>query len=229
MPRKVFTAGEVLAAADVNEFLMDQTIMTFAGTAARGSAIGTATEGMYAHLNDTDTLTYYNGSAWVNRIGASAGILQVVSTTKTDVFTTASGTYTDVTGLSVSITPSSATNKLLIFWGLNVSHTSTNGVAHLILTDGSDNVVVQGSADGVKTRVTEGSRALPAIGAGTMEIITNFGNSFLYSPATTSAVTLKFRAKTNTGTFCLNRNGVFFNDGDNALPVSSLTVMEVVA
>jgi hypothetical protein len=44
MPRKVFTAGEVLAAADVNQFLQDQVIMTFAGTAARGSAIGTATE-----------------------------------------------------------------------------------------------------------------------------------------------------------------------------------------
>jgi hypothetical protein len=229
MPRKVFTAGEVLAASDVNNFLMDQTIMTFAGTAARGSAIGTAVEGMYAHLNDTDTLTYYDGSAWVNRIGASAGILQVVSTTKTDVFTTGSGTYTDVTGLSVSITPSSATNKLLIFWGLNISHTSTNGIIHLILTDGSNNVLVQGSADGVKTRVTEGSRSLPAIGAGTMEIITNYGNSFLYSPATTSAVTIKFRAKTNTGSLCLNRNGVFTNDDANALPVSSLTVMEVVA
>jgi hypothetical protein len=209
-------------------FTTDRTIQVFAGTAARGSAIGTAVEGMYTHINDTDSLEYYDGSAWV-AAGGGGAILQVVSTTKTDVFTTASGTYTDVTGLSVSITPSSATNKLLIFWGLNVSHTSTNGNAQLILTDGSDNVLVQGDADGVKTRVTEGSRNLPAIGAGTMEIITNFGNSFLYSPATTSAVTLKFRAKTNTGTFCLNRNGVFNNDDANALPVSSLTVMEVVA
>jgi hypothetical protein len=73
MPRKVFTAGEVLAAADVNSFLMDQTIMTFAGTAARGSAIPTPVEGMYAHLNDTDTLTYYNGSAWANA-GATPGL-----------------------------------------------------------------------------------------------------------------------------------------------------------
>ena len=71
MPRKVFTAGEVLAAADVNTYLMDQTIMVFAGTAARGSAIGTATEGMYSHLNDTDRLEYYNGSAWVTAGGSS--------------------------------------------------------------------------------------------------------------------------------------------------------------
>lgn len=65
MPRKVFVAGEVLTAADVNTNLMDQTIMVFGGTAARGSAIGTATEGMFAFLTDTDTLTYFDGSNWV--------------------------------------------------------------------------------------------------------------------------------------------------------------------
>ncbi|CAB4141824.1 hypothetical protein UFOVP419_50 [uncultured Caudovirales phage] len=64
MSRKVFTAGEVLAAADVNSFLMDQTVMSFAGTAARGSAIPTPVEGMYTHLEDSDRLEFWNGSAW---------------------------------------------------------------------------------------------------------------------------------------------------------------------
>jgi hypothetical protein len=64
MPRKVFTAGEVLAAADVNEFLQDQAIMTFAGTAARGSAIGTATEGMVTYLADSDTFEFWNGTSY---------------------------------------------------------------------------------------------------------------------------------------------------------------------
>ena len=68
MPRKVFTAGEVLAASDVNEFLQDQVVMVFADSTARGSAIGTATDGMYSHLTDTDALEYYNGSAWVSAI-----------------------------------------------------------------------------------------------------------------------------------------------------------------
>ena len=69
MSRKVFTAGEVLAAADVNSFLMDQTVMSFAGTAARGSAIGTATEGMVTYLEDIDDLRIYNGSSWVSPYG----------------------------------------------------------------------------------------------------------------------------------------------------------------
>jgi hypothetical protein len=64
MPRKVFTAGEVLAAADVNEFLQDQAVMSFAGTAARGSAIGTAVEGMVSYLEDIDSLSVNNGTDW---------------------------------------------------------------------------------------------------------------------------------------------------------------------
>jgi hypothetical protein len=64
MSRKVFTAGEVLAAADVNNFLMDQSVMSFAGTAARGSAIGTAVEGMVTYLEDINSLSVYNGTAY---------------------------------------------------------------------------------------------------------------------------------------------------------------------
>ena len=65
MPRKVFTAGEVLAAADVNTYLMDQAVMSFAGTAARGSAIGTATEGMVTYLADSDSFEFFDGTSFV--------------------------------------------------------------------------------------------------------------------------------------------------------------------
>jgi hypothetical protein len=72
MPRKVFTAGEVLAAADVNEFLADQAIMTFADSTARGSAIPTPVTGMYTHLEDSPQRTqFWNGSAWVSPFGAT--------------------------------------------------------------------------------------------------------------------------------------------------------------
>jgi len=64
MPRKVFTAGEVLAAADVNTYLMDQAVMTFAGTAARGSAIPTPSEGMVTYLADSDTFEFWNGTEY---------------------------------------------------------------------------------------------------------------------------------------------------------------------
>jgi hypothetical protein len=57
--RKVFTAGEVLSAANVMDFLMDQSVMTFSGSAARGSAIGTATEGMVSYLTDTNRIEVF--------------------------------------------------------------------------------------------------------------------------------------------------------------------------
>jgi len=68
MPRKVFTAGEVLPASDVNNFLMNQMIMTFANSAARGSAIGTATatEGMLTYLADTNSFEFWNGTEYVS-------------------------------------------------------------------------------------------------------------------------------------------------------------------
>jgi hypothetical protein len=69
MSRKVFTAGEVLAAADVNSFLMDQTVMSFAGTAARGSAIPTPVTGMTTYLEDSKNLQIYDGSAYASPFG----------------------------------------------------------------------------------------------------------------------------------------------------------------
>jgi hypothetical protein len=64
---KTFTAGAVLTASDVQNYLQDQVVMTFAGSAARSSAIGTANfeEGMTSYLTDTDLLEVYNGTNWV--------------------------------------------------------------------------------------------------------------------------------------------------------------------
>jgi hypothetical protein len=57
--RKVFTAGEVLTAANVQDYLQDQAVMVFAGSAARGSAIGTATEGMVSYLTDNNRIEVF--------------------------------------------------------------------------------------------------------------------------------------------------------------------------
>lgn len=62
MPRKVFVAGEILTAADVNTNLMDQAVMSFAGSAARGSAIPSPTAGMVTFLSDVNRLERYTTS-----------------------------------------------------------------------------------------------------------------------------------------------------------------------
>jgi hypothetical protein len=58
--------AEVVQAEDFQSFVQDQVVQVYASSGARGSALGTAvTEGMISYLNDTNSLEYYSGSAWV--------------------------------------------------------------------------------------------------------------------------------------------------------------------
>jgi hypothetical protein len=63
--KKTFTAGEVLTASDVNGYLMDQMVMVFGGTAARGSAIPSPSEGMLTYRTDDKVVEVYNGTDFV--------------------------------------------------------------------------------------------------------------------------------------------------------------------
>jgi hypothetical protein len=68
----VFVAGQILTAAEMN-VVSDATVMTFAGTAARGSAIPSPSEGMMSYLEDVDRLQVYN-TAWQDvQTGFTAG------------------------------------------------------------------------------------------------------------------------------------------------------------
>lgn len=63
---KLFNTGDVLTAAQVNTYLMEQSVMVFANAAARTTALsGVLAEGMLSYLKDTDAVEVYNGSAWV--------------------------------------------------------------------------------------------------------------------------------------------------------------------
>ena len=61
---KTFVNGNVLLASEVNTYMMEQQIMVFESAGARGSAIASPSEGMFAFLKDTDTLTYYDSTQW---------------------------------------------------------------------------------------------------------------------------------------------------------------------
>ena len=63
--RKTFNPGDVLNAADVQGYLMNQMVMVFAGTAARSSAIPSPSAGMVSYSTATG-MVVYNGTAWVS-------------------------------------------------------------------------------------------------------------------------------------------------------------------
>ena len=80
---RLFPAFSKLTSAQVNGYLMDQTIMRFASVAARDAAFGgagepTLAEGMTCYLDDTNQIQSYNGSAWVG-VAASSTVADVSS------------------------------------------------------------------------------------------------------------------------------------------------------
>ena len=78
---KLFVTGDVLTAAQVNTYLQEQTVMSFADAAARTSALSAVlAEGMMSYLRDTNAVQVYNGSAWV-AVGGSSPL-----TTKGDLY-----------------------------------------------------------------------------------------------------------------------------------------------
>ena len=75
----LFNTGDVLTASQVQFNLQNQTIMYFASSAARTSALsGVLVEGMFSYLADTDSTEYYSGSAWTSI--SSPGDITAVTT-----------------------------------------------------------------------------------------------------------------------------------------------------
>lgn len=153
-------------------------------------------------------------------------VLQVVSTTKTDTFTTTSGTFVDITGLSVSITPTSSSSKILITgtvcWG------SSDTVPYLI------SMRLMRDSSAICIADTAGNRSRLTIGA---QGIYNTDNTvfaplnFLDSPSTTSSTTYKVQGQTETGrTLYINRGGESDGDASNSGRfTSTITLMEIAA
>ena len=161
--------------------------------------------------------------------GATGGkILQVVSTTKTDVFSSTSSSFTAITGLSASITPSSATSKVLVM--LNIKGCSTQATSssnfNYRLMRGATAIGV-GDAAGSRNQVT-GSIGTRSTGSET--ILMADTAVILDSPATTSATTYSVQGRSNTTVaWYVNRTQ---EDTDSAFyprSVSSITLIEVSA
>jgi hypothetical protein len=73
MSFKVFTNGSVLPASELNEYLMQQAVIAFATSTARGLAITSPVEGMLTYLEDSNTFQFYNGTAWQDLLDGATG------------------------------------------------------------------------------------------------------------------------------------------------------------
>lgn len=157
-----------------------------------------------------------------HKLYAPGHVLQVVSTTFTGVFSTTSTTYSDVTGLSASITPGSANSKILVTGSINIG---SNG----FLTNAVFYKVVRGSTD-IALGDSAATRIRGYSGAGTdQNAMTSSAFEFLDSPASTSTLTYKLQLASNVSgqTVAVNR---WVNDLDSPTRVrgvSTITLMEI--
>lgn len=155
------------------------------------------------------------------KLGTGA-VLQVVSTAKTDTFSSSTGSFIDVTGLSVSITPSSASNKILILSDIHYGTNGNQGYAYFKLVRASTDIYL-GDAAGSRIRGFGGGMAADA--ATTMQL----SNVFLDSPSTTSSTTYKIQVynQNTLNAIYVNRS---FTDTDNTSylrAASSITAIEI--
>ena len=153
--------------------------------------------------------------------------VQIKSTTKTntETITVTTSENADIPGMSVSITPASASSKILIMAQVSLSQVAAD-ISGIVLVRGTTPIGI-GDANGSRNRNTSGFWT----GGGVNELVT-VPVFFLDSPATTSSITYKLQISQATGstrTYYLNRNARYDNAGYDGTYMSSITVMEISA
>lgn len=108
---KLFNTGDVLTAAQVNTYLQEQTVMVFADSSARTTALsGVLSEGMMSYLKSDDKVYKYDGSTW-SEVGAAGGGMTLIQETVANANSS----------ISFSGIPSTYKQLLLIWSGIKHS------------------------------------------------------------------------------------------------------------
>ena len=143
--------------------------------------------------------------------GFSGGLgTNVVQTVKTDSFSTTSSSLTDVTGLAVTITPTSATSKVLVLVDLMIGSSGGGRTNFQLVRDS-----------------TEIGKSSGGLSDSTLTVVTSSDSgafSFLDSPATTSATTYKVQMLADNQTGYVNRIAA-----SDRRSISTITAIEVAA
>ena len=191
---KSFTAASVLTAADVNDFLMEQSVMSFASTGARDVQVTAPEDGMVAYIRSNDSsegLYTYNGTAWRKGPGwnapwgymAHGSASSTVTTSGTTEATLVStGSFTAVSNRFYLVTYSGA------FYGS-------------VAADQFDMRVRNNSISGTELRLIILSNAFTGA-----TFYNNFAHSFVTTIAAGSSNGLFFTIKRSLGTGTMTSN-----------------------
>lgn len=167
--------------------------------------------------------------SWVNDKGK---ILQVVSVSKTDAFSaTSTSTAQDVTGLTINITPTSSSNKLLIHVHVSCTASNSYGGHALLLAkvdSGTTTYPFRGDATGSSTRATFPVGGFPDANYGYPDLLSG---SFFDTAGSTNAITYKIQHidESTNNTIYINREYHGTGGAGQTITTSGITIMEVSA
>ena len=150
----------------------------------------------------------------------SGSVIQVVSVTKTDTSSTSSTTFVDVPSLSASITPISATSKILVIVDMFLGTSNSSGMQWQLVR-GATAIAI--TTSGASAAATGGFYT--ETGNNAENAWQGAGSNHLDNPNTTSATTYKVQFRAGIGTAFINRRGAAADFGG----VSSITLMEIAA
>jgi hypothetical protein len=178
-------------------------------------------------LTRIQSLGITDGTITAADFGAGVGgkLLQVVQAIKTDTFSTSTASYTDITGLSVSITPSSTSSKILILAQISYSG-EANLYAHGRIVRGSTSIF-EGNSDGASRTESTVALSYPS-SANATDKSSNASIVYLDSPSTTSSTTYKIQVNSaSSQSFRINRTELDADGAYTSRPTSSIIVMEI--
>lgn len=163
------------------------------------------------------------GPSFVQSAAMPTGsVIQTVSTTKSDTFSTTSTSFVDITGLSVIITPSSATSKILVMYQIQGTADVSNSGVYFRLVRNSTPINV-GDAAGSRPQVSNFGSSL------NVYAMVVGGGPYLDAPGTTSATTYKIQMYNSAGTTSyINQSQADRNSSAyDGRVASTITVMEI--
>jgi len=152
---------------------------------------------------------------------AAGSVIQTLSTTKTDDFASSSTSFADISGMSVAITPSSTSNKILVLVYCSIVCDDSTGLK--LLRDST--AISFADADGSRQRYS----MIGMLGNASNEIYNAGANHmhFLDSPSSTSALTYKLQGIARSGSFYINRTIYNTDNTASGRGTSTITAMEI--
>ena len=160
-----------------------------------------------------------------SKLVQSGGVIQVQSTTLTSTFSwTTKGAWTNITGLSVGITPTSNTSKILILVQLSTGDGGNNYTRGYTVARNGVQVNLSTANSGVGI---PGSFAA-SIGSLNNSMLVTIPYTYLDSPATTSPITYQVQGYASASSVTTSYiNQAYSPNAETNIGTSTITVMEI--